>query len=84
MNRLVEHDYKKEIERIIDELECPKDFECYKSKFDVLSMARDIGMDSIIECLEKDRIACSFAISFGYACFCKCPLRVFISKKLNK
>ena len=29
----MEQDYKKEIEKIIGEMTCPKDFRCYKSKF---------------------------------------------------
>jgi hypothetical protein len=35
---------KKKIEEIIDGLKCPKDFLCYKSKFDSLYIAKDIGM----------------------------------------
>jgi hypothetical protein len=84
MSGLMEQDYKKEIEKIIAGFECPKDFECYKSKFQVLSRVRDIGMDSMLECLEETPVACNFAISYGYGYFCKCLLRVFISKKLNK
>lgn len=45
MRSLMEQGYKTEIENIIDELECPKDFECYKSGFDVLCKAKDIGLD---------------------------------------
>ena len=80
----MEQDYKKEIEEIINAFECPKDFECYKSGFEVLCNARDVGLEFFLECLEEEPVWCNFSISYGYSYLCDCPLRVFISKKLEK
>ena len=80
----MEPDYKKEIEEIINAFECPKDFECYKSGFEVLCNARDVGLELFVECLVEEPVWCKFSISYGYSYLCDCPLRVFISKKLEK
>lgn len=74
----------KEIEEIIDQFKCPKDFKCYKSHFDVVCKAKDIGLETFLECLEENPQYCHFAVPFGYAHFCQCPLRVYIAKKLRK
>lgn len=76
--------HKKEIEKIIDGITCPKDFICYKSEFKNLGKARDIGIKSYVECLEKNPEDCVFSLSFGHSYLCKCPLRVYIAKNLEK
>jgi len=78
-----EHD-KNEVEKIIEGMTCPKDFLCYRSGFTVLYKAKDIGLESFIECQEKNSWECIFSLSFGYAYLCRCPLRIYIAKKLNK
>ena len=47
-------EHKEEIEKIIDRITCPKDFKCYKSGFENLGKARDIGIEGYVECLEKN------------------------------
>ena len=37
---------KKELEEIMGDMECPKDFRCCKSGLKVLCKARDIGLDT--------------------------------------
>jgi hypothetical protein len=78
----MEGEDKKEILEIIGELKCPKHFKCYKSGFENLCKARDVGIESFLECLEDVPLDCKFSISFGRAYYCQCPLRVYISKKL--
>jgi hypothetical protein len=80
----MEKDYKREIEEIIGAMECPKDFLCYKSGLENLCKAKDIGVESLLECLEKEPQDCNFSISFGYSYFCQCPLRIYLAKKLSK
>lgn len=77
-------DQKKEIDKIIGGIECPKDFKCCKSGLEKLCMARDIGIESFLECLERDPQKCKFSFSFGLSYLCQCPLRVYIAKKLKK
>jgi hypothetical protein len=78
--------HKRQIEQIIAGMECKKDFECYKSGFEKLCKAKDEGLKDYIWCLDKTgkSQSCGFKLPFGSGALCKCPLRVYIAKKLNK
>ena len=76
-------EFKKEIAEIIGDLKCPKDFKCYRSGFNNVCKATDIGRETYVECMEEHP-DCAFAITLGNTHFCKCPLRVYIAKKLKK
>jgi len=80
----MEQDDKKQIEQIISQMECPKDFKCHKSGFESLCKAKDIGIEGVVECLEENPKKCKFSVAFGYSYFCRCPLRVYIAKKLKR
>ncbi len=80
----MEETYKKEIEEIIDRFKCPKDFKCYKSGFEVLCKARDIGIELFLECLEETPQKCEFSLFLGRLYLCQCPLRAYIAEKLKK
>jgi len=80
----VEQDHKKQIEEIIGGMKCPRDFKCYKSGFENLCKAKDIGIESFLKCLEENPQECKFSLSFGYSYLCQCPLRIYIVKKLKK
>ena len=80
----MEQDHKKEIERIIGQLKCSKDFECYKSGFEALCKAQDIGMVSYLHCLEEEPRNCLFIVTTPDTNYCECPLRVYIARKLKK
>ena len=75
---------RKELEEIIDGFKCPKGFLCYKSKFDSLCKAKDIGMKSFLVCLEEKPRECKFSIDGGDCFFCEGPLRTYSAKKLLK
>jgi hypothetical protein len=80
----MEKDSKKPIEEIIGGMKCPKDFNCYKSGFENLCKAEDIGLERFLECLEEDWQDCHFSFRFGYLTVCECPLRVYIAKTLKQ
>ncbi len=80
----MEEDHKKQIEEIIGGMKCPRDFECYKSGFEDLCKAKDIGIESFLECLEKNPQECKFSVDYGYGYLCRCPLRYYICDKLKK
>ncbi len=80
----MQQDSDKQIEEIIGQMKCPKDFRCWKSGLEVLCKARDIGQESFLECLEENPQECKFSLSFGYSYFCQCPLRVYIAKELKR
>lgn len=84
MERSLDAPNKKEIEQIIGQMRCPKDFECYKSGFEILCSAKDIGLETFVECLEEEAKKCSLSASFGFGSLCQCPLRIYICKKLGR
>jgi hypothetical protein len=75
---------RKKIEEIIGQMKCPKGFTCAGSGLEVLCKARDIGLESFLECLAEDRRECPFVVEFGDAFFCQCPLRGYIARKLGR
>ena len=80
----MEGDVKLQIEEIIGQMKCPKDFICYKSGFESLPKVEDTGTESFIKCLGEDPQHCTFSIPFGYGYLCHCRLRVYIAKKLKR
>jgi hypothetical protein len=79
-----EEETKKEIEQIIGHLKCGKDFQCYKSGFETLCKAKDIGLKLYLQCLEEQPKQCQFSFRCRDEFYCNCPLRMYISKKLKK
>jgi len=79
----MEENHRKKIEEIIKGLN-PKDFKCYKLGFGTFCKGKDIGLESFIECLEKNPGECNFSVSFGNGYMCKCPLRIYIAKELKE
>jgi hypothetical protein len=77
-------EYKGDIEKIIGKIRCPKDFRCYKSGFNILCRARDIGIESFVECMEKKPDKCKFSRPFGLMYLCECPLRIYLAKKMKQ
>ena len=75
---------EREIEQIISGIDCPKDFACHRSGFKNLSRVKVIADGKLIECLQEDARMCQFALTFGNAIFCKCPLRFYIAKNLGR
>ena len=80
----MEQDLEEELKEIIDNLACPKNFKCYRSGLETLCKARDVGLETFIECLEENPNQCPFSMRLHGHDFCKCPLRVYIAKKLGK
>ena len=80
----MDQESKKEIEEIIGGLEWLKDFRYYKSGFDVLCKAEDIGLKLYLRCLEEQPSQCKFSFHCRDEFYCSSPLRLYISKKLKK
>ncbi len=75
---------KMELHEIVGEFKCPKDFVCYKSGFEILCKAKDVGRESFLLCKEKKPWECKFSLAVDYEYICECPLRIYIAKKLKK
>ncbi len=75
---------RKKIEKIMAGMKCPKNFECAESGFERLCETEDTKLESYLKCLAGNSSGCSFTLSFGYNYYCRCPLRVYLSKELKK
>ncbi|UCC99206.1 MAG: hypothetical protein JSW66_04830 [Phycisphaerales bacterium] len=75
---------KEQIEQIIKEMDCPRDFECYKSDFENLCDVGIVGDAKMVECIEEDAHTCTFGVPFGRGVLCKCPLRNYIAKHFTR
>jgi len=76
-----EHDVK----AIMAEMDCPRDFHCYKSKFEDLAPVEAYAGNNIVECRKADRSSCPMSYFFGMrSVFCKCPLRKYAALRLGK
>jgi hypothetical protein len=77
--------YKKELEEIIDGMQCPKGFQCYKSGLKSLCKAKKFDVYESLMCLnDEDAQKCLFSERYAYKYFCKCPLRNYIAEKVGK
>jgi hypothetical protein len=73
----LEPEHRKKIEEIMGYLQCIKDFQCYKSGFEVLCKAQDIGSDRYLKCLESHPKKCPFSIGFETGHVCRCPVHLY-------
>lgn len=65
-------------------LQCPKNFKCYKKKYDELCKAEYFGETKVLHCLEEEPQSCTFSLSFNDIYYCQCPLRNFIAEEIDK
>jgi hypothetical protein len=71
---------KRQIEKIMAEIECPFEFQCYQSDSPDICSAKDIGLPDFILCCEEVPHECQFSIPFGHQHLCKCPLKIYLAK----
>ena len=72
------------IEKLAAKFQCPKDFKCYRSGFTELCKAKDINSVEHIEYLYDDAPNCIFSLLRVNLYLCKCPLRIYLIKELNR
>jgi len=80
----MEPNFKNEIEKIIGQIECPKGFSCYKSGFENLCKAEDVGLSVHLVCRDVAPSSCFFSWNLSPTFYCTCPVRVRIAKELEK
>jgi hypothetical protein len=78
------HAHMQEIEKAINGLKLREDCKWFKRGFGFSCKAKDVGLDSFVECLEKDSCRCPFSVSYAYSFYCSCPPRVYIARELKK
>ncbi|MHC4116616.1 MAG: hypothetical protein ACYSWO_03820 [Planctomycetota bacterium] len=79
------NDQKAEIEKIMAEMDCPKGFTCYASKFEKLAPVRVFRGADVIQCQHPEMADCKYARLFGSGMvLCECPLRQYAALELGK
>lgn len=80
-------EYQKEIEKIMENMECSNEFHCYQTNFENMCHPKGTVTDSYIECGDgcpSEPYLCKFRILFGHSSLCSCPLRNFVYRKLQE
>ena len=74
-----------DIQKIMAEMDYPKSFPCYESKFENLCPVNAFSGTDVIECLKETESDCPKSFMFGSnALLCKCPLRRYVSLNLGR
>ena len=77
------------LKELMAKMECKKDFECYRNKFENLCDGKPVGGNFVkcerasLKCSEEKFQSCDFSVSFGCDFFCTCPMRVYAAKILK-
>lgn len=80
---MADTDHLEKIKEIMKNMKCPKHFECCRLGDEDTCQAKDIGLESLVECTRKDPVGCDYSLSFGYSWFCQCPLQLYVAKEMN-
>jgi hypothetical protein len=83
-DRAILREHNREIEKIMASMKCPKGFVCYRSGFKDMCKVNSVGEGKIIECSPENRGPCVYRFSFAGRVFCKCALRYYIARNLNR
>ena len=74
--------YKKEIKEIMAGMECPRDFACYKLDLNPRCEVKDVGLENHLEIEGECDYCCEYFVVSNGVPYCKCPLCVYLTKKL--
>jgi hypothetical protein len=73
-----------QVDEIRKRMKCSKGFYCAESGFEKLCKAKDIGLKNHLLCLENASAACDFSLLLEKEYYCACPLRVYLTKNLQR
>ena len=68
----------------MDELKCPKDFQCYNRKYEELCKTEYFGETKVLLCLAEEPRSCIFSLLFKDAFYCQCPLRNYTADEVER
>ena len=78
-NKTIEHDYQKQIEKIMGRMECPNDFNCLQTGQCLHCKVKGFKLENAVE-VDGNGRSCKFLSSYGDTYFCNCPLNVYLTK----
>ena len=74
---------KKEIQEIMDGMHCSRNFACCSSNLKPRCEVKDAGLDSYVEITGNHHGECDHLEFREGKYFCKCPLCVYITRKMG-
>ena len=77
---------KKEIEKIVSQLNCPRALKCYQTRQEQFAKAKQIGEAVCqLKCLEITPLECPFAqfSADARSYVCTCLVRIYIAGKMS-
>ena len=74
--------YEQEIRKIMAGMDCPRDFACYNSDFKPRCRVKDVELANHLEIEGEYDCNCKFLVVSNGVPYCKCPLCVYLTKKL--
>jgi hypothetical protein len=77
-------EYAAEVDRIRSRTRCPRQFLCCQSGFTRMGEVAVIAGGRLLECKAEEAATCPLALSYGDAFFCKCRLRMYISRVFHR
>ena len=73
-----------DVQKIMAEMDCPKGFPCYESKFDSLCPVKTFSGTKILECRQAKELYCQMSFMVGLDMVCECPLRRYAALELGR
>jgi hypothetical protein len=74
------HTHMDDTDNVLDGLKLLIECKRYEPGFGFSCKAKDVGLDSFAECLEKDSYRCPFSVAYARTRYCISPARVYIAK----
>ena len=62
----------------------PEGCRCHEQGIEKLCKAKDLGLESFVECLEEDPSECVSSLTLEDSHYCYCPLLVYMVNKRKK
>ena len=75
--------YEKEVKEIMAGMECPRDFACYKADLNPRCNVKDVELENHLEIEGECDYCCEYFVVSNGVRYCKCPLCVYLTKKLG-
>lgn len=75
--------YQKEIKEIMTGMECARDFACYTSDFKPRCEVKDVELENHLEIEGECNKSCKYLVLSNGVRYCKCPLCVYLTRKLG-
>lgn len=75
---------KKQIEKAMKGLSCPKCLRCCKLGVEELCKTKEVGIEVFLECWQKNPKECKNSLLFGELRLCECPTRYHIKREKEK